>query len=857
MRKIYNTRIFLCAFFVIALAFSSRAQCPAGTTTASVNWDNLDYLPLTGTYTSFVPAAMSQTQKFALGLKHVTIYYPSTISTLGDNALNTAEGGAFSTGADVEYSGNGAITITFDTLVRNVQFSLFDIDSRQEVRVTAQDDAAVPVALNVNMAVVTTGIITVTGSGTTAPAAVSVNTATAANDSRGSLNVSISGTSPVSASGVKRITITVSGTAGNFHLGDITACVSGAFPLNYYASQQPWIGQPSYYLVTPDNNSVYMMNPLTGVCQWMFSEPSSPWVNSMAYDPINRVLYYVMDNPTPVSTNKVLKKYDFNTETISVVIADITTLGIPTFDIVVESAGAAFYNGSLFLGIEGANSAKTSNREAIVWRIDFDAALNPVNAAQVFARPADNGGGTLTHDWGDFIIRDGVLYDFNTGNGGSTAQFVHHNMMTGISTNFNTSGNPTPIQSGQTWDGALWWTGGQGSETGRVARYNENGTIGTKIVATVTVCSPSWVGRAGDASDPFKPKSDFGDAPASYDPIAQDKATHEYDCNLRLGATYDREWDKTSSVDATTDGTDEDGIATVTVLSSGVVNYVQEVQVFNNTGANATLSGWLDYDGDGVFEAVEAKLVTVPSSASMQTITLAWMGIPVGLPAGTSTFMRVRLTSAANGMTESNPTRWYPNGEVEDYRVYVDVSLPVQVLSFTAVADGNDKSVLTWKSGDEINFTGYDVERSADGQQWSRVAFVAGKHSATNHYRFTDHVSVNGKMYYRLKLLSTDNSYQYSDVRVVESSESKTWIRVDPNPVRDYALLQFRLTGKETVTVQVSDASGKKLVQRTVSGVAGLNQVPMNEWAAIAPGIYFVQVITANDILSTKVLVRK
>ena len=108
--------------------------------------------------------------------------------------------------------------------------------------------------------------------------------------------------------------------------------------------------------------------PLTGVADWLFSEPTSPWVNSMAYDHVNHVLYYMRDNPSPVSTNRMLKKYDFNTETISVVVNDITTLGIPLYDIVVESAGAAFYNGSLFLGIEGTNNGKTSNRESIIWR---------------------------------------------------------------------------------------------------------------------------------------------------------------------------------------------------------------------------------------------------------------------------------------------------------------------------------------------------------------------------------------------------------------------------------------------------------------------------------------------------------
>src|SRR4030095_9011781 len=272
--------------------------------------------------------------------------------------------------------------------------------------------------LLITMSISAAGIVTVAGSGTASATATSNATAAANTDNRGNVNVTING----SALGIKSVSMTFSGTAGDFWMSDLNACVFGSFPLNYYVSQTPWVGQPAYYLVTPDNNSVYLFNPLTGKADWLFSEPASPWVNSMAYDYNDRVLFYVMDHSSPVASNKSLKKYDFNTETIGTVVADLTTIGIPLFDIVVESAGAAYYNRSLFLGIEGTNSSKNSNRECLIWRIDFDAALNPVKVCQVFARPADNGAGLLTHDWGDFTIKDGTLFDFNTGNSRSTSR---------------------------------------------------------------------------------------------------------------------------------------------------------------------------------------------------------------------------------------------------------------------------------------------------------------------------------------------------------------------------------------------------------------------------------------------------
>ena len=860
MKKLYLTKVLFFSILLSVFGHSSIAQCSAGYTTATTNWDQLDYLTRNGTYASFVTNAMMQSQSFTLGTNRFTINFPiATMTTNGENATNTAEGGSFGSGEDVEYNGNGSITIIFDAVVYNLRFSLYDIDNLQSVQISAQDGSAIP--LNVVMSPTAAGIVTVAGNGGISPVATAINSATLNTDNRGTVNISIAGNSPALGNGIKSVTINMGfggGTAGNFWLSDISACVSGAFPLNYYISQQPFVGQPAYYLVTPDNNSVYLFNPLTGKADWLFSEPGSPWVNSMAYDHVNKILYYVMDNPSPLASNKSLKRYNFNTESISTVVADVTTLGIPLYDIVVESAGAAFYNGSLFLGIEGTNSGKTSNRESIIWRIDFDAAQNPVRSSQVFARPADNGSGTLTHDWGDFTIKDGTLFDFNTGNVGSTSQFVHFDMQSGNATFFNTNGSPAPIQAGQIWNGTLYWTGGQSPEGGRVARYNENGTIGPKITATATACSPAWVGRAGDASDPFRPKSDFGDAPASYDPVAMDKATHEFDCNLRLGATFDREWDKTSSPTATADGTDEDGIAVVTLLPNGMITYVQDVKVYNNTGSNATLIGWLDYDADGIFEPAEGVSITVGSSAAMQTKTLAWAGIPVSLPMGSTTFLRIRLTSASNGMTVNNATRWFANGEVEDYAVSINSVLPVELLSFTGAVEKNSEVRLTWSTGREVNFKGFEVERSEDGLEWTSISFIhsVSDGSATNNYRVYDHNPEVGKAYYRLKLVSIDGTYKYSQVRTLQISEANHPVIITPNPVREHATLQFSADRNEPVNIYIIDANGKRVMSRQISARPGVNRVPLTNLNTLSTGVYVVQVATASKSFNTKMNVR-
>lgn len=834
----------------VAACTVSVAQCPAGSSAASVNWDNLDYLKTTGSYAGYVTTGMRDSQRFAIGVNRVRIDV-SSISTNGENTQNTAEAGSYGSGADVRYSGNGTIVFTFDTVVRDLQFSLYDIDWSQSVQVTAMDDALV--ALNITMSAVTPGIITVTGSGGTAPVANASNSGASNSNTQGTLNISIAGNSPASATGVNTVTINMGyggGSSGVFWMSDLNACVFGSFPNNYYVSQQPFTGQPSYYLVTPDNNSVYVLNPATGVADWLFTEPGSPWVNSMAYDPINRVVYYVKDFPSPQAGNGELKRYDVTTGTISTAVPDITTLGIPLFSYEIESAAAAFYNGSLFIGIEGANFSRNSSRESIIWRIDFDASLNAVAACQVFASPADNGSGTLLHDWADFTIKDGLLYDFNSGNQSTTTQFIHFNMQDGSAVTYSPGTNPVPVQVGQTWDGKVYWTGGQVPETGRVALYNEDGTIGAKTVVTVTACSPAWVARAGDASDPFKPMSDFGDTPETYDPASGDPATHEYDCNLILGSTFDREWAKDTSFDATADGADEDGIGTVSILYSGSnIDFDQDVDVYNNTGSDATLVGWLDYNGDGVFTAGEGISATVPTSASTQTITLSWTGLTVPIAAGGKTFIRVRLTSASNGMTTSSINGWFANGEVEDYRVSVDGLQPIELISFDAQLTGDLDVRLDWLTAIEINFLGFEIQRSTDAQDWDAISFVPGSgETAGAAYSFIDDEPLFGKSYYRLKSIDRDESFSYSNVESVELLSTASELSLFPNPASTSATLQFFLSQDEEVTVRIVGYRLELLREYALSGLTGENVFNLGELDELPRGVCLIQVVSSAGI---------
>ena len=879
MNRLFRNLMKLFAMGSLFISFSrtASAQCMPGYNQFTLKWDYLDYFiynasyPFsTGYYTSL---PWVQNQNFAFGPQRLNIstnYSKNQIA--GENPTHRGETGSYGDGkpgvtgtavdADVQFLGNGQIVLTFDTEVYNLKFSMFDVDNLQVVDLGAVDAAATSLPITITTLGVTQ--LTVTNNNTTTPNVASPSVAAGGplyagtTSLNASFNVDIAGP-------VKQVTLTISNSGndgfdnGSFWLSDITACTPGSFPNNYYAVSKPFTGQPSYVLHSFDN-SVYALDPATGKTKWLFTDPAvtglSPSINSMAYDPYNKFLYYVADDGGPNSPNHALKRYDFNTDAISTVVPDVVTalaLPLSTFE-GMNSGGAAFYNGSLFLGVQTANATSNSGREAVIWRIDFDATNTPIKIGQAFALPCDDGAG-LINGFGDFVIRDGFLYEAD--NAGDDPDYYQFNMATGIGTVYPIAPFPAdqPGQLAIDWTGKIYQILADDIDgiAPYVAPYNEDGTIGSKTnIVSNPMYSPA-IPLLSDATDAFRPKSDFGDAPPSYDPATSDPATHEKDDNLRLGASYGYEWVKTPIIDG---DTYEDGIGAAPPLNYfGTTTYNINVSVYNNTGADATLVCWLDWNFNGVYDAGEGQSVTVPTNASTQSIPVSWtMWVPN--TSNTNTWLRLRLTSAANGMTVNNMNGYYPDGEVEDYPVVMGALLTKDILSFTAALNTKKKADLQWDLTTTNNLVRSEVERSANNKLWDSLTSVpAYNSSATQVYHTTDNAPLTGLSYYRIKLVFRDGSVKYTDIKPITLKDAANNVQIAVNPADEYTILKINSSASEPCMVILNDNAGRLLLRESVNLNEGENTVQVDNLGRYPRGIYYITIKSATLNATEKLVI--
>ena len=141
--------------------------------------------------------------------------------------------------------------------------------------------------------------------------------------------------------------------------------------------------------------------------------------------------------------------------------------------------------------------------------------------------------------------------------------------------------------------------------------------------------------------------------------------------------------------------------------------------------------------------------------------------------------------------------------------------LPVEITSFNAVCDKNLVQ-LKWTTAVEINNSGFELERSADGNKWERIGFIkgAGNSNSTKNYSYTDKtLSTSGIYYYRLKQTDFNGSVKYSNVIETNffSVNKYELFQNYPNPFNPSTVIKYKIAEAGLVTIKVFNSLGEEV----------------------------------------------
>ncbi len=229
---------------------------------------------------------------------------------------------------------------------------------------------------------------------------------------------------------------------------------------------------------------------------------------------------------------------------------------------------------------------------------------------------------------------------------------------------------------------------------------------------------------------------DYGDLPETYNTAGTDTPPiHIVSETLKLGASVDAEIDgapeamagaMTGGDDGTAGlvtfgtstpaGDDENGVMFVSPMIPGTTATIM-VDAMNMTTAPAVLQAWIDFNGNGTFQAGEqlttGSFATTGAAVPVGGLTGAKLTFNVPADAifapGGAAFVRFRL-SPAGGLAPDSQTGATPFGEIEDYKVQLGKvgNLVFEDYDFDGTQDAGEPGIngatvtLTWLGEDGV-----------------------------------------------------------------------------------------------------------------------------------------------------------
>ncbi len=167
--------------------------------------------------------------------------------------------------------------------------------------------------------------------------------------------------------------------------------------------------------------------------------------------------------------------------------------------------------------------------------------------------------------------------------------------------------------------------------------------------------------------------------------------------------------------------------------------------------------------------------------------------------------------------------------------------LPTDItLSATKQTDGNK---LFWN---EVNpdVIKYDLQKSNNNADYKTVkSFVNTINSPTS---FVDMEPFAGNNFYKLKIITANNSIKYSNVVLIKNA--KFDITLYPNPVKDKLFILLKSNAPKNYAIEINNVLGQKIAAKIYYNIQN-RVIEFERNAAISNGIY---VVTVTDLLNNE-----
>ena len=184
------------------------------------------------------------------------------------------------------------------------------------------------------------------------------------------------------------------------------------------------------------------------------------------------------------------------------------------------------------------------------------------------------------------------------------------------------------------------------------------------------------------------------------------------------------------------------------------------------------------------------------------------------------------------------------------FRIVFDAAQGPLPLVFTNVNayTKNNTIAVDWQVNNQQGIISYEIEKSLDGVTFTGVESVKADNNTMAFYEWIDDNPATGNNYYRVRDISIDGAYAYSNVVKASVAKGKSSVTVYPNPLSGRQIhLRFVNEPAGAYILNLFNTTGQLIMKKQIShsgSISSFESVELNEQPE--HGMYFLQIIKPN-----------
>lgn len=214
-----------------------------------------------------------------------------------------------------------------------------------------------------------------------------------------------------------------------------------------------------------------------------------------------------------------------------------------------------------------------------------------------------------------------------------------------------------------------------------------------------------------------------------------------------------------------------------------------------------------------------------------------------------------KVPLALPGISVNNFPLTVQNPLVDTSVICSIITLPVELIYFTATAVNEGQVQLEWITASETNNDYFAVERSDDGKHFTKVGIVNGGGNSTTslNYSFDDD-GLRGEslIYYRLKQVDFDGESHYSKTVAAKIHKESFEISIAFADYENKQVTAFVYSNSDqSLEYRITDVMGSTIAIRSTSVVKGVNEIniPADN---LSQGVYYFSAGCGNRTVCVK-----